>query len=132
MIRKFREKSIGGEFNEADSPGSVETVKRAQTQSPTPARRHRPTPSVPYRKCEHLPPWKVILHNDDINEVLYVVEVISRLTPLHLEAAYDRMLEAHTQGRSLLLVTHCERAELYREQFSAHHLTVSIEPDARG
>jgi len=127
MSSRHLEIAKTGPFNVADSPGSVTTI----TPPPTPTRRRRPTPSIPYRKCEHLPPWKVILHNDEVNEVLYVVEVISRLTPLHLEAAYDRMLEAHTQGRSLLLVTHCERAELYREQFSVHHLTVSIEPDAR-
>jgi len=114
-----------GAFNVADSLGSVTTMP------PTPTRRRRLAPSIPFGKKEHLPLWKVILHNDDVNEVLYVVEVISRLTPLHLGAAYDRMLEAHTQGRSLLLVTHCERAELYRDQFSAHHLTVTIEPDTR-
>jgi len=75
------------------------------------------------------PPYKVILHNDDVNEMGYVVEVIVKLTPLSFEQAVQKMLEAHHTGRSVLLVTHKERAELYQEQFRSCRLTVTIEPD---
>ena len=50
------------------------------------------------------------------------------LTPLNLEAAVQRTLEAHTAGLALLLTTHKERAELYRDQFKSKGLTVTIEP----
>lgn len=86
----------------------------------------RPSKAPPRR----LPPYKVLLHNDDHNEMLYVVHVIRRLTGLTTEAAVERMLEAHTKGIALLLTTHKERAELYVEQFASCGLTVTIEPDA--
>ena len=74
------------------------------------------------------PPFKVLLHNDDVNEMGHVVLVIRRLTPLTLPEAVDRMLEAHHRGISLLLVVHQERAELYVEQFASYSLTVTMEP----
>jgi ATP-dependent Clp protease adaptor protein ClpS len=77
-----------------------------------------------------LPPYRVLLHNDDVNDMLHVVEVVFRLTPLSVEEAVERMLEAHHSGVALLLVTHRERAELYAEQFATFSLMVTIEPDA--
>lgn len=75
-----------------------------------------------------LPPWKVLLHNDDKNDMLYVCETIISLTPLNKEDAIERMMEAHESGVALLLTTHKERAELYKDQFESKGLTVSIEP----
>jgi len=75
------------------------------------------------------PPYKVILHNDDVNDMEYVVETICRLTPLNVEQAVEKMMEAHLKGMALLLVCHRERAELYQEQFRSCRLTVTIEPD---
>jgi ATP-dependent Clp protease adaptor protein ClpS len=77
-----------------------------------------------------LRPWKVMLHNDDVNEMLKVVQVICQLTRLKKEEAVARTLEAHNSGVALLLVTHQERAELYVEQFATYHLTVTAEPEA--
>jgi ATP-dependent Clp protease adapter protein ClpS len=75
-----------------------------------------------------LPPWKVLLHNDDKNDVLFVVSTIMELTPLKEQDAKLRTLEAHETGVSLLLTTHKERAELYKDQFESKGLTVTIEP----
>jgi ATP-dependent Clp protease adaptor protein ClpS len=75
-----------------------------------------------------LPPWKVLLHNDDKNDQIFVVETIVELTPLNAQDALIRMLEAHQTGVALLLTTHKERAELYLDQFHTKGLTVSIEP----
>ena len=77
---------------------------------------------------DRLPPFKVILHNDDVNDMLYVVETICDLTPLNPHVATHAMLEAHKSGVALLLTTHRERAELYVEQFRTKRLSVSIEP----
>jgi ATP-dependent Clp protease adaptor protein ClpS len=76
-----------------------------------------------------LPPWRVLLHNDDKNEMLFVIHAIVELTPLNREDAMKRMLEAHDTGVALLLVTHKERAELYQEQFQSKGLTCTIEPE---
>ncbi len=75
-----------------------------------------------------LPPWKVLLHNDDVNSANYVVETILQLTPLDKHEAEDRMEEAHNEGISLLLTAHKERAEHFQEQFTSKGLTVTIEP----
>lgn len=93
----------------------------------TAAPRKRPAPAKP--RPRQLPPWKVLLHNDDVNEMLFVVRTIIELTPLTQIVAIKRMLEAHQRGLTLLLTTHQERAELYRDQFASKGLKVTIEPD---
>lgn len=80
-------------------------------------------------KVRHLPPYKVILHNDDVNEFEHVIRTILELTMLNERDAILRTIEAHETGASLLLVTHKERAELYVEQFATFTLTVTCEPD---
>src|ERR1700729_444630 len=75
-----------------------------------------------------LPPWKVLLHNDPKNEMLFVVRTVVELTPLTEQDAKQRTEEAHKSGVSLLLTTHKERAELYKDQFETKGLTISIEP----
>jgi ATP-dependent Clp protease adaptor protein ClpS len=95
----------------------------AATATVKPKRRTTPKPKPPGM----LPPWKVLLHNDDKNDVGFVVVTIMELTPLKQEEAIQRTLEANDQDVALLLVTHKERAELYREQFQSKGLTVSIE-----
>lgn len=78
---------------------------------------------------QQLPPWKVILHNDDVNTIEHVILTILKLTPLKAAEAATRALEAHAHGHSVLLVTHRERAELYCEQFQTFKITVTCEPD---
>ncbi len=82
------------------------------------------------RQTRRLPPFRVILHNDDHNTFEHVILSILRLTPLNEGEAVKRTLEAHETGASLLLVTHKERAELYVEQFASVGLTVTCEPEA--
>jgi ATP-dependent Clp protease adaptor protein ClpS len=88
----------------------------------------RPKPK-PVRKRKHLPLYRVLLHNDDVNDMEYVVITIMELVHLAREEAQIKMLEAHHTGVSLLLVTHKEKAELLQEQFHSKRLTVTIEPD---
>jgi ATP-dependent Clp protease adapter protein ClpS len=76
-----------------------------------------------------LPPWRVLLRQEGLSEIVYAVETVMMLTPLDRDEAINRTLEAHRKGVSLLLVTHRERAELYQQQFASRNLTVSIEPD---
>ena len=89
-----------------------------------PARRPAPTKQEP----KQLPPYKVLLHNDDVNTFEHVVKSIRRLTTLTTQEALIKALEAHDSGVSMLLVTHRERAELFAEQFSSLSMTVTIEP----
>ena len=70
----------------------------------------------------------MLLHNDDKNDFDFVIDTIVALTPLNEQDASQRTKEAHQTGVALLLTTHKERAELYREQFQSKGLTVTIEP----
>lgn len=80
------------------------------------------------QKSKTLPPYRVLLHNDDVNTFEHVVITILKLTPLKPPEAIERTIEAHEKGVSLLLITHRERAELYVEQFASAKLTVTAEP----
>lgn len=94
----------------------------ATQERPAPAKSPKRTPP------KQLPPYKVLLHNDDVNDFDYVVKSVVSLTHLQTEDAVLRTIEAHETGVSLLLVTHKERAELYQEQFQSMKLTTTIEP----
>jgi ATP-dependent Clp protease adaptor protein ClpS len=85
-------------------------------------------PSPVRKPPQPLPLWKVLLHNDDVNDMPYVIETLVDLTPLGLNEAKQRTIEANDTGVALILVTHKERAELYQEQFQSKQLTVTIEP----
>lgn len=86
------------------------------------------TPELAHPIVDRLPPYAVLLHNDEQTEMLDVIETITELTPLNRHRAVEVMLEAHMQGVSLVLTTHRELAELYMEQFESKGLTVTIEP----
>jgi ATP-dependent Clp protease adaptor protein ClpS len=71
--------------------------------------------------------YKVLLHNDDDNEIVYVVSAVMAIVRLAQPRAVKITLEAHESGLALVCVTHLELAELYREQFTSKGLQVSIE-----
>src|SRR3954470_6820168 len=110
-----------------DADGAGAGGAGTATAKPKSKKKSQPKQKPP----QPLPPWKVLLHNDDKNDIFYVVHTLIELTPLNEQAAKVRTLEAHETGVALLLVTHKERAELYQEQFHSKSLTVSIEPDAK-
>ena len=103
---------------------------------PKPKRRRKPKSQakpVPKRKPPGmLPPWKVLLHNDDVNTVGEVVVSLMEITPLDEKSAVKCTLEADRDDVALILVTHKERAELYVEQFQTRGITVTIEPAEKG
>jgi ATP-dependent Clp protease adapter protein ClpS len=106
--------------------GSAPTGGKSGTATAKPKRAGKTKPKP--RPPQMLPPWKVLLHNDDKNEVGFVVTTIVELTTLNEQDAKQRTMEAHETGVALLLTTHKERAELYKDQFESKGLTVTIEP----
>jgi len=75
-----------------------------------------------------LPPYRVVLLNNDGQDLMFVVRTIMELTRLCRAEATHKMWEAHHSGRSQLLITHKERAELFVAQFADHGLQTMIEP----
>ncbi|MFN0095503.1 MAG: ATP-dependent Clp protease adaptor ClpS [Dehalococcoidia bacterium] len=77
-----------------------------------------------------LPPWNVVLHNDDHNPMDHVVISLIRSVPsLSPERAAEIMLLAHNHGQATVITCVKEEAELYRERLESCGLTATIEPD---
>lgn len=80
--------------------------------------------------AERFPPYRVILHNDDVHSMDYVVAALRKSVPgLRSRKAILIMLEAHLTGRATVVVCPREQAELYAERLGAFSLTVTIEPE---
>lgn len=103
----------------------------------TPDRTEEP-PAAPIRLPESdddvrqrlLPPYKVILHNDDHNGQDYVVECLRKTVPgMSLGKAVAIMWEAHTSGKAVVITCPLELAELYQQRLLSFGLTATIERD---
>jgi ATP-dependent Clp protease adapter protein ClpS len=100
-------------------------MSETSVNTPTrPAPTERPSPRTP---TESLPPWNVILHNDEVNDIGFVIESLCRFARLSVPAATRCTMEAHKKGVSLVIATHREHAELVAEQLTSLRLTVTIE-----
>jgi ATP-dependent Clp protease adaptor protein ClpS len=77
---------------------------------------------------ETLPPYRVVLHNDDVNSMDHVVRSLVESVPeLSMERAVEIMLEAHLHDRAEVIVCPLERAELYRDRLTTFQLTATVE-----
>jgi len=72
--------------------------------------------------------YNVVLHRSADQSLLFVVRAVMELTRFCREEATHRMWEAYHLGRSVVVATHLERAELYVEQFAERGLPASVEP----
>jgi ATP-dependent Clp protease adaptor protein ClpS len=79
-------------------------------------------------RSREVPRFKVVLHHDASHDLMFVVRSVMELTRFPRAEATHKMWEAHHSGRSVLLVTYLERAELFVDQFAAKGLKVTAEP----
>lgn len=78
-----------------------------------------------------LPPYKVILHNDDHNPMDHVVQSLRKSVPgMSLSRAAAVMWEAHVNGKAVVLACPLELAELYQQRLLSCGLTATIERDS--
>ncbi|MFN9636154.1 MAG: ATP-dependent Clp protease adapter ClpS, partial [Synechococcaceae cyanobacterium] len=81
----------------AGSPGGAAVIEKA------PERVRKPAPR-----------YKVLLHNDPVNTMEYVVTTLRQVVPsLSEQDAIAVMLEAHNTGVGLVIVCDLEPAEFY-------------------
>jgi len=74
------------------------------------------------------PKYKVLLHDDPVNTMDYVVETLRQVVPqLSEQDALNIMLETHNNGVGLVIVCDLEPAEFYSETLKAKGLTSTIE-----
>ena len=75
-----------------------------------------------------LRPWNVFLHHSDLAENRHLVRTLMQLVHLNFPTATDIMITAHARGTALVVTTHKERAELFRQQFAARGYLATIAP----
>ncbi len=79
------------------------------------------------RPSEAMPQWAVRLHNDNKNDMVYVVSTLVQLVRLPTKVATERTLETHNNGSAIVFQTHREHAELVRDQMQSKGLSATIE-----
>lgn len=72
-------------------------------------------------------PWDVIVWDDPVNLMSYVVWVFMRVFSYPESVARKLMLEVHEQGKSLVASEPREQAELYLQQLHGHGLQATIQ-----
>jgi ATP-dependent Clp protease adaptor protein ClpS len=73
--------------------------------------------------------WRVVVLNDPVNLMSYVVMVFKKVLGFDETKARKHMLEVHEQGRSIVWVGHRETAEAHVFTLQQWHLTAVLEPD---
>ena len=71
------------------------------------------------QKTKGLPPYNVVLLNDDDHSFEYVIVMLKTLFGHPPERRYKMAMEVHTTGRVIVATTNLEKAELKREQIQA-------------
>ena len=73
--------------------------------------------------------WRVVVLNDPVNLMSYVVVVFKKIFGFSETVARRHMLEVHEQGRSVVWSGLREKAEAYVFTLQQWHLTAVVEPD---
>lgn len=74
----------------------------------------------PETRTRRLPPYNVIILNDEDHTFPYVIELLIKLFAHSLPRAKELTLQIHTRGRAIVYTTHKEKAELKRDQVLAY------------
>jgi ATP-dependent Clp protease adaptor protein ClpS len=81
------------------------------------------------------PMYRVLIHNDDVTPMDFVVVVLKDIFGLSVALAIDVMMEAHHKGVALVVTEPLERAEFHVDQARSlargrsYPLSFSIEPE---
>jgi ATP-dependent Clp protease adaptor protein ClpS len=69
---------------------------------------------------KRLPPYNVVILNDEEHSFVYVIELLMKLFRHSLPKAEELTLRIDTTGRAVVYTTHKELAELKRDQVIAY------------
>jgi ATP-dependent Clp protease adaptor protein ClpS len=72
------------------------------------------------QKTRRLPPYNVVILNDEEHTFPYVIELLIKLFHHDLRKAEELTWRIHTTGRAIVYTTHKELAELRRDQVIAY------------
>lgn len=85
--------------------------------------------TITEQRTIHVPRFKVLLHNDDHNDMEYVMKTLTRVFKFKLHECERIMLEAHRNGMALCTVEPLEQAEFHKDQLTSYSLISTIEPE---
>lgn len=85
----------------------------------------------PRLEPQQLPPFNVVLLDDDDHSYEYVIEMLGKVFGHGFERSYQMAKEVDSAGRVIVLTTHKERAELKREQIQTYGPDVRIASSKR-
>lgn len=103
-MTKFRTKVVG--MNEqTEAAPEVASATRTQTE----------------------PVWQVLVLNDPVNLMSYVVKVFQKVFSFSVQRAERHMIEVHRDGQSILWIGERERAEMYVQELQQWQLTAKLE-----
>ena len=71
-------------------------------------------------RTKKLPPYNVIILNDEVHTFDYVIELLTKLFHHSLKTAIDLTWRIHLSGKAVVYTTHKEKAELKRDQVLAY------------
>ena len=83
-------------------------------------------------RTRRVPPYHVVLANDDHHSMGFVIDVLRKVLGVPLEKAMALMLEAHTAGRAVIWTGPREVAELKAEQVHTFHEVRTPDEDDLG
>ncbi len=72
-------------------------------------------------------PWNVIVHDDPVTTMVYVVRVFVEVFQYAEPKAHRLMMEVHTVGRSVVWTGDREQAELFVHKLHGKHLLAHLE-----
>ncbi|MDX1620533.1 MAG: ATP-dependent Clp protease adapter ClpS [Nitriliruptorales bacterium] len=73
------------------------------------------------------PPWDVLVWDDPVNLMSYVVYVFRKIFGYPEPIARKLMLEVHNKGRALVASEPREQAEMYVQQLHSHGLQATMQ-----
>lgn len=76
------------------------------------------------------PVWRVVVANDPVNTMPYVVACFVRVLQVDLAEARRLMLDIHRNGKAVVWSGARERAEILALQLQQWHLRATLESDA--
>ena len=71
------------------------------------------------QKTEGLPPYNVVLLDDDDHSYEYVILMLKKVFGHSIEKGYEMAQEVDARGRVVVATTNLEQAELKRDQIQA-------------
>ena len=102
---------------------------RAASIAPHAARPRTRTRSEPAERTDTRTsrPWNVVVWDDPVNLMTYVVYVFQRIFGWDEQKATKHMLEVHTEGRSLVQSVDRERGEFFVTRLHGYGLQATLE-----